>query len=73
MNPTELSLVAILCFGLGIVASYIAGFLGHSAALVAAIAFLIGFPTGLGLGLMFRPPQRKIPLVGRVFSFPQAP
>jgi len=73
MNPAELSLVAILCFGLGIVVSYLVGFLGHNAALVAAFAFLIGFPTGLGLGRLFSPPQRKIPMVGRVFSFPQAP
>jgi len=73
MNPAELSLIGVLCFGLGIIVSYLAGFLGGNAALVAGVAFSIGFPTGLAIGLMLRPPQRKIPLVGRVFSFPQAP
>ena len=73
MNPAELSLVGILCFGLGIIVSYLVGFLGGNTALVVGIAFLIGFPAGLAIGLMLRPPQRSIPLTGRVFSFPQAP
>jgi len=73
MGATESALVGMCCFGLGIIVCVIAGYIGHSAALAAGLAFVVGFPLGLGIAQLFKPKQRSIPLVGRVFSFPQAP